>query len=121
MRPIEVLGRQPTNLFYSFGGESALSENSFVILYLPKNRKPAQWPAMMDAGMQWSTWQSGGTFKQLLRLAFEFEPFVLMGLSPCQRGDPLHEIENRFRWSALLVEDSFDDLSGFNLRETATA
>lgn len=40
---------------------------------------------------------SGGALQQLLRFAFEFEARVLVGFRARQRGDALHEIEDRFR------------------------
>lgn len=55
---------------------------------------------------------SGSALEQLLRFAFEFETRVLMGLGARQRGDALHEIEDRFRWPSLFRQDHLDDFAG---------
>ena len=64
---------------------------------------------------------SGGAFEQLLGFAFEFETRVLIGLGARQRGDALHEIENRFRRPPLLRQHHLDDLAGLTFREAAPA
>jgi hypothetical protein len=42
-------------------------------------------------------------------------------LAAGQRGDPLHEIEDRFGRTAFLGEHRLDDLAGFGFREAAMA
>jgi hypothetical protein len=46
-------------------------------------------------------------FHRALRLAFEFQPRILMGLGPGQRGDPLHEVKDAFGLPIFLRQAQF--------------
>ena len=50
-----------------------------------------------------------GALQQSLRPAFKFQTRVLMRLAARECGDPLHEIEQAFRWAAFFMQDGLDD------------
>ena len=60
---------------------------------------------------------SGGAVEQLLGLALQLEPRILVGLLAGDGGDARDEVEDRFRRSAFLGQDGLDDLAGLGLRE----
>jgi hypothetical protein len=62
---------------------------------------------------------SGGALQQLLGLSFELETRVLIGLGARQCGDPLYEIEDRFRRPPLFRQDHLNHLAGLAFREAA--
>lgn len=59
--------------------------------------------------------------EQLLRLAFHIEAGILVGLTPGERSDALHEVEDRFGRATFLGKHSLDDLACFSLGEAAPA
>ena len=65
--------------------------------------------------------KSGSAVEQLLGLALQFEPRILIGLLAGNRSDTRHEIEDGLGRATLLRQDSFDDLAGLGLREPALA
>ena len=62
-----------------------------------------------------------GEIEELLGLAFQFEPDILVLLVARDAGDALHEIEDRARRMAFVGEHGINDLRGFALRETTLA
>lgn len=50
---------------------------------------------------------------QLFGFCFQIKTAVLVGFRPSQGSDPLHEIEDAFRFAALFIEDGFNDLLRF--------
>src|SRR3546814_3695834 len=59
--------------------------------------------------------------EELAGLALDFEPRVLVGLGPCVRGDPLHEIEQAGGRIAFFGDHRLDDLRGVGLGEAVLA
>ena len=59
--------------------------------------------------------------EQLLRLALHIKAGILMGFATGERGDALHEIEDRFGRATFLGKHGLDDLAGFCLGKAASA